>query len=102
MRGAFNVRTTYFKPVIDMTATGRKIKTLMGQRGISARELQAIMGFPYVQTIYNWFTGKNMPTIDNLVVLAQILGTSVDALLVTRQVEDSLDTPEGITESLTA
>ena len=62
------MRTTYFKPVIDMTATGRKIKTLMGQRGISARELQAIMGFPYVQTIYNWFTGKNMPIIDNLVV----------------------------------
>lgn len=95
------MRTTYFKPVIDMTATGRKIKTQMEKQGISARELQTIMGFPYVQTIYNWFTGKNMPTIDNLVVLAQVLETSVDGLLVTRQVEITLEGSEGA-ESLIA
>lgn len=95
------MRTTYFKPVIDMTATGRKIKAQMEKRGISARELQTIMGFPYVQTIYNWFTGKNMPTIDNLVVLAQVLETSVDGLLVTRQVEVTLEGSEGA-ESLIA
>ena len=102
MRGAFNVRTAYFKPVLDLEATGRKIKTLIELRGISVRELQALMGFPYVQTIYNWFTGKNMPTIDNLIVLAQLLGTSIDELLVTRQVEVSIEKQEGSRESLIA
>lgn len=45
------------------------------------------MDFPYVQTIYNWFAGKNMPTLDNLVVLAQILGVTMDEIVVTKMIE---------------
>ena len=81
------MKTTYLKPVLDLTATGTKIKTVMKQKGFSARELSVLMDFPYVQTIYNWFSGKNMPTLDNLIVLAQILGVKMDDLIVTQQVE---------------
>ena len=88
------MKTTYLKPVLDLAATGAKIKTIMKQKGISARELQLIMDFPYVQTIYNWFAGKNMPTIDNLVVLAQILGVTMDDLVVTNLVETVIDDAE--------
>ena len=63
----------------------------MKQKGITARQLQIIMDFPYVQTIYNWFAGKNMPTIDNLVVLAQVLGVQMDDIIVTRMVEVAID-----------
>ena len=66
------MKTTYLKPVLDLAATGAKIKTVMKDKGITARELQIIMDFPYVQTIYNWFAGKNMPTIDNLVVTSLV------------------------------
>lgn len=89
--GVINVKNTYQKPVLDLPATGQKIKTLMKQRGISARQLQLILNFPYVQTIYNWFAGKNMPSIDNLVVLAQILGVSMDDLVVTTIIDVELD-----------
>ena len=68
----------------------------MKQKGITARQLQIIMDFPYVQTIYNWFAGKNMPTIDNLVVLAQVLGVQMDDIVVTRMVEVAIDDPEGV------
>jgi len=85
------VKTTYLKPVLDLAATGAKIKTVMKDKGITARELQIIMDFPYVQTIYNWFAGKNMPTIDNLVVLAKILAVPMDDLVVTRLVETVID-----------
>lgn len=85
------MKNTYQKPVLDLPATGQKIKTLMKQRGISARQLQLILNFPYVQTIYNWFAGKNMPSIDNLVVLAQILGVSMDDLVVTTIIDVELD-----------
>ena len=88
------MKTTYLKPVLDLTATGAKIKTIMKQNGISARELQLIMDFPYVQTIYNWFAGKNMPSIDNLVVLAQILGVTMDDLVVTNLIETVIDDAE--------
>ena len=85
------MKTTYLKPVLDLAATGAKIKTVMKDKGITARELQIIMDFPYVQTIYNWFAGKNMPTIDNLVVLAKILAVPMDDLVVTSRVETVID-----------
>jgi len=66
----------------------------MKDKGITARELQIIMDFPYVQTIYNWFAGKNMPTIDNLVVLAKILAVPMDDLVVTSLVETVIDDEE--------
>lgn len=92
------MKTTCLKPALDLEATGAKIKALMKQKGIAVRELKAIMGFPFVQTIYNWFSGKNMPTIDNLVVLAQILGVKMDDLVVTNTVETVIDIEEGVEE----
>ena len=89
------MKTTFLRPVLDLDATGAKIKTLMKQRGISPRQMQLILNFPYVQTIYNWFAGKNMPTIDNLVVLAQVLGVSMDDIIVTRMVEVDIVVEEG-------
>ena len=88
------MKTTYLKPVLDLEGTGTKIKTIMKDKGITARELQIIMDFPYVQTIYNWFAGKNMPTIDNLVVLAKILSVSMDDLIVTNLIETVIDDEE--------
>ena len=88
------MKSTYLKPVLDLEATGMNIKSLMRRQGVSVRDLQAIMGFPYVQTIYNWFKGKNMPSIDNLVVLSQILAVRIDEIIVTRQVEVEVDLPK--------
>ena len=90
------MKTTYLKPVLDLEATGAKIKTLMKQRGITPRRLQILLDFPYVQTVYNWYQGKNMPTIDNLVVLAQVLGVTMDDIVVTRMVNVEIDDSEGV------
>lgn len=90
------MKITYQKPVLDLEATGSKIKTIMKQRGVSPRQLQLIMDFPYIQTVYNWFAGKNMPSLDNLVVLAQILDVTMDDLIVTRSVEVEIDDMEGV------
>lgn len=87
------MKSTYLKPVLDLCATGERIKTLMKQRGISVKQMQIILGFPYCQTIYNWFQGKNMPTIDNLVVLARVLSVRMDEIVVTRNVEVSVEDP---------
>ena len=89
------MKSTFLRPVLDLDATGAKIKTLMKQRGITPRQMQLILNFPYVQTIYNWFAGKNMPTIDNLVVLAQVLEVAMDDIIVTRMVEVDIVVEEG-------
>ena len=88
------MKTTFLKPVLDLDATGTKIKTLMKQRGITPRQLQLILNFPYVQTVYNWFAGKNMPTLDNLVVLAKVLNVAMDDIVVTKMVDVEIDDGE--------
>ncbi len=88
------MKTTILRPVLDLDATGAKIKTIMKQKGVTPRQLQLILGFPYVQTIYNWFAAKNMPTLDNLVVLAQVLGVTMDDIIVTRMITVEIDDVE--------
>ena len=62
----------------------------MKRNGISARDLQFLMDFPYIQTIYNWTRGINLPTIDNLVVLSKIFNVSINDIVVTDMVEINL------------
>ena len=69
-------------PVIDMTATGKKIKDLRVSSGISIKELQAALGFANPQAIYKWQRGDGMPSIDNLVVIASVFGVKVDDILI--------------------
>ena len=84
-------------PVIDLTATGQNIKNLRKSTGISVRDLQEIFGFTNPQAIYKWQNGDCMPSIDNLVILAAVLGVTVDEILVVEG-ESSRDS-EGIFKS---
>ena len=70
-------------PVIDLRATGQNIKTLRQSADISVRELQMILGFSNPQAIYKWQNGDSLPSIDNLVILAAVLGVTIDEILVT-------------------
>ncbi len=70
-------------PIIDMDATGENIKRIRKSKGISVRELQDVFGFNNPQAIYKWQSGKSVPTIDNIVILAAVLGTTVNDIIVT-------------------
>ena len=70
-------------PVIDLRATGQNIKNMRQAAGISVRDLQMILGFTNPQAIYKWQNGDTLPSIDNLVILAAVLGVTVDEILVT-------------------
>jgi len=77
------MKAVFCKPVLSIEGTGKKIKRLMKQKCVTPQRVAAMLGFPYVQTMYNWFSGRNLPTLDNLVALAYILGVKVDDLLAT-------------------
>ncbi len=77
-----NMVATWSMPVIDLKATGMNITSLRKAAGISVRELQEILGFTNPQAIYKWQHGECLPTIDNLVILASVLGVTVDEILV--------------------
>ena len=69
-------------PTIDMVATGKNIERLRNEAGLSVRDLQDVFGFSTPQAIYKWQHGTAMPTIDNLVVLADVLQVRIDDILV--------------------
>jgi transcriptional regulator with XRE-family HTH domain len=77
-------------PTIDMVGTGQNINRLRKNAGISVRELQEIFGFATPQAIYKWQHGTTMPTIDNLVLLATVLGVKVDDILVVNEMQISM------------
>ena len=74
-------------PTIDMVRTGQNINILRKNAGISVKELQMIFGFATPQAIYKWQHGTALPTIDNLVVLASVLGVRIDDILVMTDVQ---------------
>lgn len=78
-------------PVIDLIETGKNIKRIREASGISVRDIQNILGFTNPQAVYKWQNGECLPTIDNLVILAAVLGVTVDEILVTDDDEDPGD-----------
>lgn len=69
-------------PTIDMVRTGQNINRLRKLAGVSVKDLQDVFGFATPQAIYKWQHGTALPTIDNLVVLAAVLGVKIDDILV--------------------
>ena len=68
-------------PTIDLKKTGQNILKMRKEAGISVRELQVMFGFRSPQAIYNWQNGTCLPTVDNLIILALILGTTIDEII---------------------
>jgi len=77
-------------PTIDMVRTGQNINRLRRLAGVSVRDLQDVFGFATPQAIYKWQQGAALPTIDNLVVLASVLGVKIDDILVMNDKQISL------------
>lgn len=75
-------------PAINMAKTGQNIVILRKKAGLSVRDLQDAFGFGTPQAIYKWQQGLALPTIDNLVVLAVLLGVKIDDILVVDVVND--------------
>ena len=69
-------------PFVDTVATGQNIDRLRNAAGLSVKDMQMIFGFATPQAIYKWIHGTSMPTIDNLVILAAVLGVTLDEIVV--------------------
>lgn len=74
-----------FNYVIDVAATGANIRKLREQRGLSVKEVQTFFGFDMPQAVYRWEAGINLPSVDNLHLLAGLLGVKIDDILIPRQ-----------------
>ena len=69
-------------PVINIKATGERIKTLMDERELVVKDIQEELGLASVQAVYKWFYGHNLPSLDNLVCLSHVFQVKIDDILV--------------------
>ena len=69
-------------PYINTVATGENINRIRMEAGFTVKDMQAVFGFATPQAIYKWIHGTSLPTIDNLVILAAILGVTMDDIVV--------------------
>ena len=77
-RGVQMVRVPY----INTVATGENINRMRMEAGFTVKDMQEVFGFTTPQAIYKWIHGTSLPTIDNLVILAAILGVTMDDIVV--------------------
>ena len=71
--------TTMF---INTVATGQNINRLRIAAGLTVRDMQMAFGFSTPQAIYKWIHGTALPSIDNLVILADMLNVTMDEIVV--------------------
>mgnify|MGYP002523739173 FL=1 len=69
-------------PKIDLEETGKNIKKLLQERNLTPRSIQVQFGFSTVTPIYHWMNGRNLPTVDNLLILSYVLDCSMEHILV--------------------
>ena len=74
------MKTKY--PVIDIAKTGQNIKRIMQLNGLTVKDIQEFLELSTSQSIYHWFDGRNLPTMDNLYALSELFQLPVDAMLV--------------------
>ncbi|MBE5945107.1 MAG: helix-turn-helix transcriptional regulator [Lachnospiraceae bacterium] len=68
-------------PTIDKKATGANIKRLVEKNNISLQALQDYLCLGCVQSIYRWFRGESLPTVDNLYAMSELFGVPIDDIL---------------------
>ena len=55
----------------------------MHRKGLKVRDIQEACGFEQPQAVYKWIHGQSLPSIDNLLILAKLFGSTVEGILAT-------------------
>lgn len=69
-------------PVIDMEKTGRRLQEIIEGKGYTVKQLQKLLSISSHQSIYSWYNGMTIPSVDNFVALSKLLGIPIDDLVV--------------------
>ena len=69
---------------LDQEETSKRIKTLCSGNEVTVDMITQVINVSR-QTVYAWFSGKKVPTVDHLIELADILELPVDDLIVTKE-----------------
>lgn len=77
---------------IDQIKTGAKIKEMLRTAGYEVRDIQKYLHLSCPQSIYRWFKGKILPSVEHLCALSRLLNVHMEDLLVLKgqSIEDNI------------
>ena len=67
---------------IDAKKTGKRMKEICRRRNVSVKDIQEELFIGSFQAVYAWFSGKSLPSLDNLYRLSRLLNVPMDWLIV--------------------
>lgn len=75
-----NVTLLEYCPM-DMQKSGKWLRFLCVFRGYSVRKVCGLLGVSCPQSVYAWFNGRTMPSLDNLYGLSRLFHCPIDDLV---------------------
>lgn len=75
-------------PEIDPVATGSNIKRICRMNKLSVKNVQEYLQLTCAQTVYQWFYGKTIPSVDNLFALSRLFEMPMESILVEKHKEN--------------
>ena len=67
---------------IDIQRTGEKLKKFSVHYGYSVKDIQEYLGLSCPQSIYRWYKGIILPSVDHLLRLSELYHLHMEELLV--------------------
>lgn len=65
-----------------MVETGNRLRKLGQSSGYSVKDIQQYLGLSCPQSIYRWYKGDILPSVDNLLKLSELYQVHMEELLV--------------------
>ena len=79
------------KTVIDMEKTGNNLRKYANEYGYSVKDIQQYLGLSCPQSVYRWFKGAILPSVDNLLRLSELFHVHMEELLVKQYSKDTYE-----------
>ncbi len=79
-------------PAVNTYETGKNIARICEENGLTIRDIAILLNVSR-QSVYKWFNGKCLPSLDNLLILSHLFDMSLHDILVCDAKEEIY--PEG-------
>lgn len=66
---------------IDVKSTSQNISIIMRKEGITVKDVQTVCECSH-QVVYAWLNGRTLPSMDNMIILSELLDVDLKELVV--------------------
>lgn len=77
--------------MIDAKATGEHLRKLCKSKSVTISQIQKQLNIGAFQSVYNWFSGKTMPSLENFYELSKLLCVSMNEMIIEKNSKIEVD-----------